>query len=334
MRIGITAFPTPTGLGYQTKSYVKHFSPDKVMEINLTGYNGMPYIDWFSGSQKVVGYPKEQDIVNFLDGLDIVLFAETPLNYEFYRLARERGVKTAVVVNWEFFDHIAKPELPLPDLFIMPSVWHLEDMQQFGAEHNIPVVQIHHPVDRDEIEYRPRTQLSNFLHIAGNPAIHDRNGTDIYLQAEPSGTIATQNSDMARVLANQYRHSTIYTDIESQNHLYALGDVLVLPRRYGGNCLPMNEALAAGMPVIMPDISPNNNLLPPEWLVPALITDRFTPRTTIDIYTIDYEALRQKLDWFRNCDLEFESRRANQIADTISWEVLKPKYIEALEGIL
>jgi hypothetical protein len=39
---------------------------------------------------------------------------------------------------------------------------------------------------------------------------------------------------------------------------YKDGDVLVIPRKYGGLCLPMQEALAHGIPVIMPDIEPND----------------------------------------------------------------------------
>jgi DNA polymerase I-like protein with 3'-5' exonuclease and polymerase domains len=31
----------------------------------------------------------------------------------------------------------------------------------------------------------------------------------------------------------------------------------------------MNEALLSGLPVIMTDVSPNNTILPPEWLVEA-----------------------------------------------------------------
>lgn len=333
MRLGVTTFPTQTGLGYQAKSYVKHLNPTKLLELNLTSYNGMAYQDWYPNAQKVIGYPTETDILEFCQDLDVILFAETPLNYDFYTIARNLGVKTATVINWEFFDHIAKPELPLPDLFIMPSVWHWNDAEFFAAQHNVKIVQLHHPVDREEVPFVERTQLRNFFHIAGNPAINDRNGTDIYLQTDPQGTVTTQSNDLQHQLAREYRHSSIYTGITDQQHLYSMGDVLVLPRRYGGNCLPLNEALSAGLPVIMPDISPNNHILPAEWLVPAIAVDKFTPRTVIDIYQTDIEALRQKMNWFRNCNLAVESEKANQIAESISWKTLKPEYERVLNEI-
>lgn len=37
---------------------------------------------------------------------------------------------------------------------------------------------------------------------------------------------------------------------------------MILPRKYAGLCLPMNEALMSGLPVIMTDIEPNNVILP------------------------------------------------------------------------
>ena len=43
--------------------------------------------------------------------------------------------------------------------------------------------------------------------------------------------------------------------------LYAGFDPLILPRRYGGLCLPMNEALRSGLPVIMFNVSPSDAIL-------------------------------------------------------------------------
>ena len=137
-----------------------------------------------------------------------------------------------------------------------------------------------------------------------------------------------------RNIATRHRNVTIYNKITDNNVLYQTGDILVLPRKYGGNCLVLNEALAAGMPVIMPDIEPNNHILPKEWLVPAFITGHFEPRTPVEIYDTDIAMLRQKIDWFKQQDITELSRQASAIADTISWTTLKPKYIEVLKGLL
>jgi glycosyltransferase involved in cell wall biosynthesis len=109
---------------------------------------------------------------------------------------------------------------------------------------------------------------------------------------------------------------------------------MVMPRKYGGNCLPLNEALSSGMPVIMPDISPNNNLLPKEWLVPASIDGYFTPRGRVDLYSTDLNALREKIEWFKTVNIGEQSEIADKIAESISWETLKEKYLSAIRSVL
>jgi glycosyltransferase involved in cell wall biosynthesis len=169
------------------------------------------------------------------------------------------------------------------------------------------------------------------MHIAGKPAVNDRNGTWDFLQACPDGTVTTQSTDLAWNIRRRYRHSKVYTDIPQPQQIYTYGDILVLPRKYGGNCLPLNEALSSGMPVIMTDISPNNHLLPKEWLVPAYKTDTIEPRTIVDVYTADTHELYQRIQWVKD-NIESQSQRANEIADTISWQTLLPKWEEAIYG--
>lgn len=333
MRVGVLAYSTATGLGYQVRSYVKHLPVTKIMNVDLSCFNGVEQLNWYPNAYKVDGYPTDEQIREFCTDIDVMLFAETPLNYNFYNIARSVGVKTAVVINWEFFDHMLKPELPMPDLIIMPSTWHFSDARDYCTTRGVKCLQLHHPVDREEITYRQRT--SNIpMHLAGKPATNDRNGTWLYLEADPTGTVVTQSDDLAWHIGQRYRNATVHTKVRHNDQIYTFGDIMVLPRKYGGNCLPLNEALASGMPVIMPDIDPNNSLLPKEWLVPARLTEQFTPRTTIDIYTADTQALMDKIAELRSQDISVLSKQASDIADTISWQTLKDKYIEALEGLL
>lgn len=333
MRIGTLGYRTKTGLGYQVLSYVKHLPISKVLVIDLSGFNGMPLTDWYPNSKTVQGYPSREDLVDFLQDLDVVFLAETPLNYELYSLARKMGVKTATVHNYEFFDHFVNPHYPHPDMLISPSMWNYDVIDSFAKEHGVKHIYLHHPVDREEFKFKLRNTAFT-MHIAGKPAAYDRNGTEDYLYAVPNGLVITQNDHFAQLLRSKFRHSRILTNIEEAHQMYEYGDILVLPRRYGGNCLPLNEALSCGLPVIMPDISPNNHLLPEHWLVPAKVINTFTPRTKIDIYAVDQTALAEKIEWFRTCDIAKESQLANEIAESISWETLRPKYMEALSSLV
>ena len=43
---------------------------------------------------------------------------------------------------------------------------------------------------------------------------------------------------------------------------------MIMPRRYGGLCLPLAEAMTSGLPVFRSSVSPNNEL-PADWLIPG-----------------------------------------------------------------
>lgn len=332
MRIGTMGYRTRTGLGYQVKSYVEHLGIERVLVVDLSMHNGLPLTNWYGGQMTVQGYPDAVQFDAFLQGLDVVIVAETPLNYQLYELARRKGVKTVCVPNWEFFDHLVNPHYPLPDMFIAPSRWHYRELQGFCAQHRVGLRQLHHPVDTTQFHGRLRQSTKTF-HIAGKPAAHDRNGTWDYLYSTPNGTVITQDRSFAHHLRSKFRHSNVHTDINNPAHMYQLGDIMVLPRKYGGNCLPLNEALASGCPVIMPDIEPNNHLLPSEWLVKASVVDSFTPRTKIDIYQTDRVDLQRVIEHVQG-DITRHSQTALDIAQTISWASLKPRYLEALESLL
>lgn len=333
MRLGIIVVASETGLGYQTRAYYKHLNPHKTILIDISNLNGQKqHYDWYPDAHIYRGIPKDYELDELLSDIDVLLTGETPYNLNLYRKAREKGVKTVCVENPEFYDHIKYPQYDMPDLIILPSVWLQNEITAHATSRMTKVYQLHHPVDLEEFPFTER-QSHRFMHIAGKPATHDRNGTWDFLNACSDGIVTTQSEEMARMIRRRYRNTRVMTNIESPQDIYRYGDVLVMPRKYGGNCLPLNEALASGMPVIMPDISPNNHLLPKEWLVPATVTDHFEPRTKVDIYSTNIQALYNKLDWFRTQDMPTLSRQAHEIAKTISWEALRPKYLEVLESL-
>lgn len=334
MRLGIIVRSDMTGLGLQTKAYHKHLKPAKTIVVDISGFNGMPNCNWYSDPDVYInGMPTGADLDNILEGIDVLLTAETVYNLDLYQRARSLGVKTICVENPEFYDHILYPEYGLPDMMILPSVWMESEIREHAEPLGVKVVQLHHPVDRDDFPFRQRTQPT-FMHVAGRPAVSDRNGTYDFMQACPDGVVTTLDSDLAWQLRRQFRHSTVHTEIDNPKELYDLADVMVLPRRYAGNCLPLNEALSCGMPVIMTDISPNNHLLPSDWLVPAHKIEMIEPRSSIDVYQADPAALADKLEEFRHRDIARESQKANEIAQSISWEVMLPKWQKAIESVL
>jgi glycosyltransferase involved in cell wall biosynthesis len=352
IKLGLTAFDTCTGLGNQTRAYFDHLKPYKTLVSDISAWNHQKrYPEWYKQNDpeqfEVIfdyGFPSHEVIDKFLDGLDAILVAENPLNYYMFQRARELGIKSILVPNFEFLEFLRTPVLPKPDLFLVPSIWRIKEIEQFG-----PTRYLHFPVDRNLLPYREIKEFDFFLHNIGNPAVHDRNGILSIMDAmklidDPKVKIHIHGPtiDTLKDIPIYYGRRDermswgLSGDVIDYWHLYKVGSVLLLPRRYGGNCLPMNEALSIGMPVIMTDVEPQNTFLPKEWLVPATPKESFRARTDITVYEADPNALAEKMKWFANLSSEemlAESKKADALAETISWDMLLPEYTKIIEDL-
>ena len=344
MRLGLVAYGTKTGLGYQTRALYDHLHPDRTLLIDLTALKGMPvHQEWYPGAIITThprGIASDREMRDFLRGLDVVIVCETPINYGLYTLARQQGVRTIQQFNFEFLDHHRDPCLPKPTVFAAPSPWNVErlDVGRFPRVWPLPV-----PIDPAGITQRTVTQAKTFLHVAGRPAARDRNGTLDFL------TLAGRCADLGArwVLACQSPTDPILralkgTPVElignqpTPGDLYAEGDALVLPRRYGGLSIPALEAITAGMPVLMPAISPNTSWLPKEWLSPATVREQFRAKAILDVHAVDLahlETLVRRL-WAEPETVQAWARQARDIAARHTWEALKPMYRETMDRVM
>jgi glycosyltransferase involved in cell wall biosynthesis len=124
-------------------------------------------------------------------------------------------------------------------------------------------------------------------------------------------------------------------DVENYWNNYDQGDVLVAPRRYGGLHLPALEALGAGMPVVMTDISPNNTWLPNEWLLPAAHKGAFMVKQRVDYHSADHTALAALIDRLAT-DQDFYTKAkddATRLRQELSWDRMRPRYREVLGNV-
>jgi glycosyltransferase involved in cell wall biosynthesis len=111
---------------------------------------------------------------------------------------------------------------------------------------------------------------------------------------------------------------------------------MVLPRRYAGLCLPMNEALMSGLPVFMTDISPNNSVLPSEWLVESEKIDKLMTRMTLDVYEANPKRLANCIDKYVNLkDKEESKKKALGIAlNNFDINRLRDQYLHIINNII
>lgn len=316
-RIGLIARGDNGGLGIQTWEFFKHIPCSKVLLMDLdelTGFRTYPQRYKGAAHLTLVKSYLNHDIMNdWLQDIDVVFTAETPYDPYLFQIARDRGIKSFLQYNYELLDNLQFPDWPKPDVFLAPSQWHIDDVPDAVY---LPV-----PVNRQLIPFKLRKKARTFIHIEGHRAIHDRNGTEIVEAAIP-----LLKSKAKIVIKRQNRE-----EVENYWELYDDGDVLLLPRKYGGLSLQMQEALSSGMPVIMTDTDPNSAILPSDWLVEAHHEGSFMAKTMIDIYECTPEDLAAKIDEMYGKDIGYDSHYANSLATGLDWEHLAPEYIKCLQ---
>jgi len=303
--VGLIAFANQGGLGIQTKRLYNMLNPDKVLLIDSRGFSKNKKMNWDWYPEEITkvtdGFPNNRDILDWIPGLKTVLTVENPYNFFLIKACRERGIKTIVQSNYEFNENIYAPHLPVPDLFLMPSYWKLKEMEEkFPGR----VMYLPPPIDPEEFKDAREHPVKRrrFLHIVGVLAHEDRNGTMDLLRA-----VRRCKEDFELVIHSQHKLPDHYIiddprvtyrvkNFKKNVDLYIGFEALILPRRYGGLSLTTNEALMSGMPVMMTDISPNNKLLPKDWLVPARRKPSVEIRMTIKTYAAYTHSLAKKID--------------------------------------
>jgi hypothetical protein len=310
MRLGIIARSDNTGLGNQTKELVDMLKPTKILLIDSTPFNkNKQHPEWYKDYECIrsTGFPTLQQIKLFLKEVDVVISCETFYDQNFVRYAKKYGVKTILQYNYELFGNLAAPNLPVPDILLSPSVWHIDHVNKlFGKQAKV----IHLPPPTNPLifsgvkEVNMSKDHSRILHIAGKKAAKDRNGTDTVLQM-----LKYSKADYELVIRSQseietnIKDSRLTIEIGNPNNredMYGGFDAMVLPRRYAGLCLPMNEALMSALPVFMTDISPNNYILPKEWLVKSSSIGTFRTKVRIELFEADIKELALSVDNYIN----------------------------------
>jgi len=340
MRIGLIARSDNSGLGNQTRELAYMLNPDKILLIDSTPFNqNLQNPEWYAGYNVTtnVGFVRDRVAINFLKDLDVVISCEIFYNNRIPVLARQCGVKTILQYNYEFLDNLQNPDLSLPDVLVSPSKWNFEDVvEKFGK--SCSVVHLPPPTSHKLFENARKINskpTKKILHIAGKVAVKDRNGTDAVIEmmrhSKQDFTLEIRSQVRLNYDLDDNRIKIITDNIEKQQDLYSGYDAMVLPRRYAGLCLPMNEALLSGLPVFMTDISPNNQVLPSEWLVASYKADQLMTRTMLDVYSVDPVQLAARVDSYMSSDQTEAKIKAFEIGySNFSQEALKQKYLNVL----
>lgn len=249
------------GLSSLTGIMCHHLQPDKVVVVDMGRHSPTAFHPDEYPDAEVVAYDSllagDYDLAPFLDGLDTVLTFEIPYDARLYDEAHKRGVKSVVLAMPEL-DPWARPSpLSRPDVIALPTPW-LADR---------------YPPDTPILPIPAEPWAATLGNLVVHPAalaMRDRNGTRTVLEA----SMRTRHPVVVRAQQTpespHYRARVEVADLPTSADLYADAALVVLPRRYGGLSLTLQEAMSAGLPVIVSEADPYAAWLPPEAAVSAV----------------------------------------------------------------
>ena len=319
-----------------TTDFFRHVHPDRTLIVDMGERGRGP----FDASGYTTGRPGADVWVNqgyndeipeglvreFCGGLDVVYAAETFYREDVASIMRSCGVRTVLHVMPELYRHgDAKP-----DVLWVPTPWRM-DM--------VPRETVVVPVPVDTVRFAPGPPSRRIVHISA-PAFHDRNGSDLVRQA-----LGHMSVEVELIAAGQpieippcrVRPTVTHRPpSQTRQEVYAGGGALLLPRRYAGLSLPMQEAAAMGWPIVTLDLSPQNQWVSPSTLVPAVTgADVRTVGGFVNVAEANPRVIANRVSALVS-DPEMWARASAASlahADEISWTVWASRYRGLLEAV-
>lgn len=269
MKLGMLVRSEDKGLGNQTWEAWRHLKPHAtVIVADGSSGAGMHPERYDVGTPIVVydgrAFPDKRRVLETFADCTHVFSAETLYDWSLADDLRRLGIKSIVHVNPELWPHANKYDIPHADQWWAPTPWRLEHLPYTTRVVPVPVATEHWPVrNGGVVKLRPR-----LLHVVGKPALADRNGTQAFLDSlkyldcvDVTVTYQGANSwSQPRLGTGSTIRFVVHTGPYWE--LYEGQDILVMPRRYGGLCLPVQEAMAAGLVVVMSDCMPQSETWP------------------------------------------------------------------------
>lgn len=344
MKIGLIArADLSRGLGSQTHSFYTHLDPYKTLIIDMG--DRTPYrqqFELYNGRVLTTTWRQDGSIdiphINWLlSECDLILTAETFYDPRIITMAADRGIPTVCQANYEFAYWLNNTDLPRPTLFAFPSTW---------MDHRWPPNSCHlpFPIDTSLFTFRPRSECRHLLHIAGHPTRADRDGTQILLETIPAIrrnielTITSQQPSFSRTFSGHFTLHIHRGDLPSLTPFYENADVFVMPRRFGGQSLKLNEAVASGLFPIMPACDPQVRFLPAECLVKPIRESHYlrTQAGNVPLYRTRPATLANRIHELVDDPsiIQGAMHKLQSWVQSMSWESLKPVYMDTFNALL
>ncbi|MFA5056480.1 MAG: hypothetical protein WC485_00065 [Opitutaceae bacterium] len=324
MNIGAISYATQSGLGILAKSFYDHGIVNRILLIRHPHYQNHP--EWYPSENRFTVETHR----DFLHGLDVLFLLENAFDWNIVRAARRQGIRIAMMPMYEW----TPMPLPVPaDVYLCPSML---DLQYYK---DLPSLFVPVPVD---VPWKQRTVAKQFIHNAGHGGTNYRNGTPELLEAmryvqSPIHLTVRGQPDERQILrlfdkyrGNRDKRITFVLDNVPADKLYD-GDVFVFPEKFNGLSLPLQEAYASGMLVMASKRFPMTEWLPAEPLIPITGVEKTKIAVTVDRAVLDPRIIARTIDEWYERDITAYSQRGRAWAESMSWDALKPLYLQSLE---
>jgi hypothetical protein len=340
-KVGSVVVATNQGLGYLMLDFFKNKVIDKVLlqespwfksnpewygkdQVDLTSQENFPYTSTLTSKEK-------KRVVGFLKSIDLLLFFETPFNYEIIRIANEMNVKCILIPMYECTLYPIEV-----DAYLAPSLLDLQYYNRLYPNKLNKFIRIPIP---NEIKWKRRTRALTFVHNSGNGGVLGRNGTEELIEAMKYVT-----SPIELIIRSQSKDYINYNNDPrikiTKKHvpfaeLWDEGDVFIFPEKFNGLSLPIQEAYASGLLIMSGNRFPFNAWLPPEALIPVQSYD------TISIVNIPIQRaiynprdIAATIDQWYNKDIEDYSIGGREWGKQSSWDALRNEYQSFFEEVI
>lgn len=364
MRLGVIVRGEDRGLGSQTWEVARHLNPERVLLVEPRPAGWPIHAERFAEWPTTVavwarGQLPERTVRQWLDGLDAVYTAESDYDPRMSGWCAAAGVTLVRHANPE---QLAREEVEAAGgtVWWAATPWRLEHLPPGTRVVPMPVALDRFPdAQRSPEGDLAASRLSNwgggagrldqqdqhrpvrFLHSIGHQAQDDRAGSRVVSRAvqrvrypcELWVRCQDRHPLVNFRLAHHVAVRTFRGGVDDYWRAYDGCDVLVLPRRYGGLSLPSQEALAAGLALIMPDCPPNDLWPGPKVRVAGWRTVHMRCGE-VEVADPDPSHLAELMSWLAEDRdaLAGLQREARAWAEANSWEALRGLWLAELRS--
>lgn len=308
-----------SGLGNLCWEFYRHGLIDKAIVI-YDGKHDELFPERFGTNTLISKLPlRKADQDWLLEGIDTLVIFETPYEWAILEKARKKGIKIVYMPMHEF-----PPELNCADVWLCPSDLEM-DMPLGGTK-----VRLNVPVALDRITWRQRERAVSFIHNAGGGGIMGRNGTNElisslkYIDADLDLTIRSQ---VYEYKVDDPRVTVLHENVPNYWDLWKHGDVFILPDKFAGLSLPLQEAYASGMLIMTTNKNPLNTWLPTEPLIPV---ESLAHTGNHDVAVHSPQLIADTVKAWYNKDIREYSLQGKKWGEENSWDNLLPIYKKIL----